>query len=267
MNTTLLNNQFDRIGARLKTKDESNIRTRSSKRLVSLDIGVDRRGEFFEIEHQDNAELQVLNLQPRDRHLLLMIRENDEKNKYLCGHDERHWFVAAIPESASVGTVGQAKEALKPREVQIAQAQKRVAGRSRNRRKNAAYVRQGEWFFLPVRDFKIDDALTLQNEPLVRGNGGKPHWADDCYRIGGETVYVCSHHRNGVTAENYHRIISRNGNAKNWNWRTMRRNPAVYVRGRIRHPDHKTIKLHDWHQVVMNTENQSRAMRNVAFLD
>jgi hypothetical protein len=46
-----------------------------------------------------------------------------------------------------------------------------------------------------------------------------------------------------------------------------RRNPGVYVKGRIRHADHATITLHGWHQVLMNTEGQSRAMRNVAFLD
>jgi len=27
------------------------------------------------------------------------------------------------------------------------------------------------------------------------------------------------------------------------------------------------ITLHGWHQVVMNTEGQSKAMKNVAFLD
>jgi hypothetical protein len=47
----------------------------------------------------------------------------------------------------------------------------------------------------------------------------------------------------------------------------MRRNPGVYVKGRVRHADHATITLHGWHRVVMNTEGQSRAMRNVAFLD
>ncbi len=55
--------------------------------------------------------------------------------------------------------------------------------------------------------------------------------------------------------------------AKGWRWRTMRRNPGVYVRGRIRHPDHATVTLHGWHRVVMNTEGQSRAMQHVAFLD
>lgn len=267
MNTTLLNNQFGRIGARLKMKDESQNRSRTPNRLVSLDIGFDRRGEFFEITHHRDADLQVLDLQPRDRHLLLLSRENEEKNKYLCGHDERHWFVAAIPEATSVGTVKQAKEALKPRVVQMVQAQKRVSGKARNRRKNAAFVRQGEWFFLPVPDLPFSDDFALQNEPLSRGNGSKPHWAEFCIRTGGETVFVCSRHPNGVSTHQYHRILSHNKKAKNWNWRTMQRNSAVFVRGRIRHPDHKTIKLHVWHQVVMNTEHQSSAMRNVAFLD
>jgi hypothetical protein len=39
------------------------------------------------------------------------------------------------------------------------------------------------------------------------------------------------------------------------------------VRGRIRHSDHKTIVLRGWHEVVMNTENESLAMQHVAFLD
>jgi hypothetical protein len=47
----------------------------------------------------------------------------------------------------------------------------------------------------------------------------------------------------------------------------MTRDAVVYARGRVRHADHRTITLHGWHRVLMNTEGQSRAMRNVAFLD
>lgn len=268
MDNALLNKKFERIGARLKIVDRPARRLRTSGPL-SLDVGIDRRGEFFEVTPQPGADpdVEVLDAQPADRHLLLLVRENGNKNKYLCGHDERHWFVAGIPESAPVGTVRQAKEALKPREVQNAQARRRVSGKARNRRKNAAFVRQGEWFFLPVPDMAVDEALVLKNEPLRRGNSGKPHWADFCYRTGGETVYVCSRHPNGATLVQYKKILSGNRSAKNWGWQTMQRNPGVYVRGRIRHPDHATITLHRWHQVVMNTENESRAMRNVAFLD
>ena len=109
--------------------------------------------------------------------------------------------------------------------------------------------------------------LVLRHEPLRRGNGGKPHWAESCYRTGGETVYVCSRYPNGVAEERYRAILSGNQKASGWGWQMMRRNPGVYVRGSIRHADHKTITLHGWHRVLMNTEGQSRAMRNVAFLD
>lgn len=86
-------------------------------------------------------------------------------------------------------------------------------------------------------------------------------------RTGGELVYVCRQHPLDVTEATYRRLLARDSTAKGWGWRTMRRNPGVFVRGRVRHPDHATITLHEWHRVVMNTEGQSRAMRNVAFLD
>jgi hypothetical protein len=264
MHTDTLDAKFARIGARLKVAERPAGRAWAA---VSLDVRSDRKGEFFEIARaiDAGAELSVLDVQPADRHLLLLVRDSGEKHKFLCGHDERHWFVAAIPESAPVGTVRQAKEALKPAEVQTAQAREGLGARARGRRKNAAYVRQGEWFFLPAPDLAVDEKLVLRDEPLRRG--GKPHTVDQCYRTGGETVYVCSRYPNGVTAPEYQKILAGRPKAKSWGWRVMRRNPGVYVRGRVRHADHKTIVLRGWHRVVLNTEGESRAMRHVAFLD
>lgn len=269
MNTTDLLTKFARIGARVKVADRPSRRFRPVEGALSLDVQADRDGEFFEVISRGGAfpEVAVLDVQPTDRHLLLMVRQEGQKHKFLCGHDERHWFVAAVPETAPVGTVRQAKEALKPREVQVAQARQGLRAEARNRRKNAAYRRQGEWFFLPAPGFTVAEALVLHNEPLRRGNGGKPHWVESCYRTGGETVYVCSRHPNGVTPGQHEKILAKNPKAKGWNWQVMRRNPGVYVRGSVRHADHKTIVLHGWHQVLMNTEGQSKAMRHVAFLD
>ena len=74
--------------------------------------------------------------------------EGGEKSKFLCGFDERHWFEAAIPEWASaVRGVASAQDALQPEAVREAVA--RVRPHDRFRHRNAAYVRQGEWFFLP----------------------------------------------------------------------------------------------------------------------
>lgn len=268
MDTNLLNMKFARIGARLKVADRSTRRLRTSG-PIALDVQADRTGEFFEIVRRPeiDAEIAVLDVQPADRHLLLLVREGKDKSKFLCGHDERHWFVAGIPEAAPVGTVRQAKEALKPTEVHTVQARKGIKAKARNRRKNAAYIRQGEWFFLAVANMTVDEKLVLTNEPLSRGNGGKPHWAEFCFRTGGEKVYVCSRYPNGVTESRYNGILTGNAKAKAWPWRVMQRNPGVYVKGRIRHADHATVTLHGWHRVLMNTEGQSKAMRNVAFLD
>jgi len=221
----------------------------------------------FEIPAKPEVEIAVLDLQPNDRHLLLLVREGKEKSKFLCGHDEWHWFVAGIPEAAPVGTVGQAMESIKPTGVLIAQSRKRLRSNVRNRRKNAAFVRQGEWFFLPAPDLHVDDKITLDHEPIQRGNGGKPHWAEFCYRHGGETVLVYRRHPNGVTEAQYQSILTSKPKAKDWGWRLMKRNPSVFVKGRIRHPDHATITLDGWHQVLINTEAELKAMRNVAFLD
>ena len=270
MSNALLEDKFARIGARLKVADAPDRRRRVVVNgPVALDVRDDRKGEFFEIIRRPgaDAEVEVLDVQPADRHLLLLVREGSEKQKFLCGHDERHWFVAAVPESAPVGTVRAAKEALKPAEVRAAQAYARLGAEAGNRRKNAAYRRQGEWFFVPAPALRVDERLVLRDEPICRGNGGKPHRCESCYRTGGETVYVCRRHPNGVDPATYRRLLEREDGAKNWGWRAMSRNAEVYVRGRVRHADHRTITLHGWHRVLMNTESQARAMRSVAFLD
>ena len=260
--------KFERIGARLKLSDGPEPRRVAASGLVRLDVRTDNHGEFFEIRGRfGDARIEVLDVQPADRHLLLMVREREEKPKYLCGHDERHWFVAAVPESAPVGTVRAAKEALKPAEVRSAQARKGLDAEAGNRRKNAAYRRQGEWFFIPAPDLKVDAKLVLNDEPITRGNGGKPHRTEFCYRSGGETVQVCDRLPGGINDVQYRKVLKDRPEAKGWGWRIMRRNAEVYARGRVRHADHKTITLHGWHRVLMNTENQARAMRHVAFLD
>ena len=122
-------------------------------------------------------DLEVLDIQPGQRHLLLLVREpngsREEKHKFLCGHDERDWFAAAVPETSGVATVRTAMEALKPREVLAAQARKGLKARHRNRRHNKAFIRQGEWFFIPEPDLVVDPKLVLEQ----RAAGTRPRQA------------------------------------------------------------------------------------------
>lgn len=261
----LLERKFAALGARVRARA---LRRYEKVDGVALDIQSDRRGEFFEVigGEDDSTRVEVLDVKPDDRHLLLLVRRPDAKRKFLCGHDERHWFVAAIPEDAPVGTVAAAKQALKPPEVRDAQARAGLNPRRGDRRKNAANLRQGEWFFIPAPDLKVDSKRVIHDEPIRRGRG-KPHLCEFVYREGGEPVRVCRRYPNGVDETTYTEILAREPGANSWKWQSMVRDARVYARGRVRHPDHRTITLNGWHRVVMNTETRAVAMANVAFLD
>jgi len=267
MNTNLLQKKFEKLGARATVRPLVTNRWQPAAGPIVIDVGRDRHGEYFDIQADDGANVEVLDVQPQDRHLLLMVRQPNNKDKFLCGHDERHWFVAALPERAPISSVVTAKEALKPDLVRNLERGKKGKRKNRLRRKTDVFVRQGEWFFLPAPNVPINDKLVLSNEPISRGAGSKPHICQYLYRDGGTTVYVCGRHPNGLTAAQHRKLLKKNPHAAKWNWQVMRRDPLVYVRGRVSHPDHATIRLAIWHRVAMNTENQSRALSQVAFLD
>src|SRR3712207_3525581 len=106
--------KFEKMGARVKVTVD---------RLAALRVDVrrDAEGEYFDLRRPRDVDVRVLDVRPDDAHLLLMAtaprrpgeRAGAAKSKFLCGHDERAWFVAAIPESAGASTVQGAKDALK----------------------------------------------------------------------------------------------------------------------------------------------------------
>jgi hypothetical protein len=276
MNANNIESKFVAMGARIKVREVASRWRQGNRTWVSptdfaVDIRQDGNGEFFELRvptHlREVLEVSVMQAEPQERHLLLFVRQPGEQprlDRFLCGHDEREWFVAAVPGGAS--SVRQAMDALQPPPVQAALTRQSVSSRKRYARKNRAFRRQGEWFFVPEPLMVVDEKLILRNEPLRRG-AGKPHLVERLYRQGGETVHVCRNHPNGVTPAEYRSILRDRPEAGQWGWRLMRRNPVVYARGTVRHRDHATITLPFWHRVVMNTETQSRTMANVAFLD
>jgi hypothetical protein len=262
-----LERAFTQMGARLKVR-ELESPWLSRRELMSgdfaLDVERDARGEFFQISRirKSKTEFLVLDVQARDRHLLFLSRKGSEKHRFLLGFEERHWFVAGIPEATPVSRVIDAKQALKPELVRSKELG--IRANQRHRRANHARVRQGEWFFVPAVEVFVTPFLILRDEPLRRG-WGKAHMCEELYRLGGETVYVALGFPNGLTEAEFRDLGEAERQKRTW--RVMRRDPTVYVRGRVRHPDHETVVLNGWHQVVMNTENLSQAMRNVAFLD
>jgi len=89
--------------------------------------------------------------------------------------------------------------------------------------------------------------------------------AEECYRSGGETVYVSGQYPTGLTAQEYYRLPELE--RKRGNFRVMQRDASVYVRGEVWHADHETVVLNEWHRVLMNTEYQAPGARAVVFLD
>jgi hypothetical protein len=233
METTLIEKKFEQMGARVKVNDTDAPRRMrrgrlGSNRTISIDVLRDKEGEYFDIMASEEAKMMIMDVQKKDRHLLLMARDTGgEPMKFLCGHDERHWFSCAIP--GGVSTVIGAKQALKPKEVVEAETRGKVKSKDRQKRrrrlaKGGKIIRQGEFMFIPAPDLKVDGGHfttpILKNEPLSRGNG-KPHMAEQLYRRGGETVYVCSKHPSGVTKGEFDKIIKNNPGSKNWGWQTL----------------------------------------------
>src|ERR1044072_2078508 len=154
MDTKLLSAKFEQIGARVQLRPV--ISNAWRRELAGIDIRADHKGEYFDIRlaESDQVDYEVVDVRAHMRLLLLLARRNWEKQKFLCGHDERHWFVCAVP-GDSVSNVVNAMEALQPREVKHAVNRRVKRVKDRLRRRNKAVVRQGEWFFVPDESLAV----------------------------------------------------------------------------------------------------------------
>src|SRR5207244_13625287 len=103
----VLERAFARMGARVEFA-QVNRRSRFSGRIASedlaLDVRRDQHGEYFLIcrAPASTTEWVVLDVQPIDRHLLLVSRDGRENERFLRCDDERGWLVACIRETGMV---------------------------------------------------------------------------------------------------------------------------------------------------------------------
>jgi hypothetical protein len=265
MDVAHITRPFERMGARVELFDFLR-----EPRRIAVNIVRDGKGQKFSISAGRDVRVIVPQVQPDRRHLLLVCKLEGPRatHAYLCGHDEREWFAAAVPNRQGVSDVRTAMEALMPPEVRHEAAVRGVAGRTVGSRRTAAYRRQGEWFFIPREDLQVPAALVRRNEMLQRGNG-TPHFAEFGYRVGGEPVYAHQEYRHGlwVSAEEHARVLEQHPRFRRLSWRSARANMRLHVKGRIRHPDHATIDLWCWHLVVVNTEHSAPGMAHLRFVD
>lgn len=259
-----IQSEFERAGARVCIQPLNRQSLQQIQRPLSIDISKDESGEYFDIRLAANVGLAVVDVQPRHRHLLLKAWNALGVDRFLCGHDERHWFAAALPSGPKAINVAAAKEALKPELVKRLE-QRRHKGK--RHRRHDVYLRQGEWFFIPCPHASIDHSRVRRVGILSRGGGSKPHSCSFLYEDG-EREYECARYPKLVFSESeYKHILQTRRKAKQWKWRQLPFHPDRYVKGWIQHEDHSPLFLDVWHRVEMNRESNVLSMSRMIYRD
>lgn len=210
----------------------------------------------------DSNNIRVLDIDPKKQQLVLMVKEPARefkiRNRFVSSHapeseqfqtvktpsvarrvlmgmDETHLFVTQLPSNGPITTIKQAHDALRPRLVH----------------ETKGWKRQGEWFFVPVtasearilasgencrlsHDRDVEDATSRGTGRVARARF-RTHQAKDRMDYFGDPAIRPS----VFPAASPDRAI---------------RPTKIFVRGDIKHPDHKNLKLRDWHRVMLNLE-------------
>jgi hypothetical protein len=142
---------------------------------------------------------------------------------YLCGVDERQLFIAECPRA--VTSVKAAHDSLK------GDARIKLAEDSSRR-----VTRQGEWFFLEASEQELQaiEQLLHKNKLAILkkrslGRGGHPHIADEVIIMSPKIL----EHGWPVQADD------------------------TFIRGCVRHVDHKTVRFTNWRKVIRNNEGST----------
>jgi len=277
MNRDSVKEMFNKIGARVT------IRKGVSNRVVNglrINVAEDSKGEHFtmtihpSIEESD-VTIHLLDYDKHLRQMLLFVKfpnivsngwlkpvTIDRKKPFdtarlLVGHDEMHWFVAGVTRSM---TVKQAFESLRPDAVTVAMKKSGEKDKNWRKRKNKGFIRQGEWFFVPVHFVEGSQTIIHKNEPISRPTGGKPHFVEEIVRFGGENVYVNLKDQTILSPDQFKKIPTKERIF--YGQRVM--GATVLGRGKVKHPDHHTVELKSWHEIHLSREE---GVSTNAFID
>lgn len=257
--TSHLHTSFRKIGAFVEALP---VRTGSRRAPGEVRRRITVRDRTFELTLSPNTLAVVSDCRPDERHLVLSLQNPGAKpERFLCGFDERHWFVAAVTGT----TVPAAKDSLMPRAVREVAERAGLRHADFHRRHTSAFIRQGEWFFVPA-GIDVDPLRIHRREPLVRPGGGKPHIVDELVRGTGEMVWHHARHApNGFTDAQRASLPPEIRRESGWSRRTrVLREGSALARGAVRHPDHATVYLAGWHRVFINSEVRPASL---GFLD
>jgi len=288
--------QFKAVGLKLKILDKPIGRT-SSNEIFQMDVGRKvtgtRRTEWFEIyPGGDGVNIQIIDVDDKLNQILLLVQEPErefeveerkqhsryannpdnkrkqlisenvkfretqthfiiiektsaEKRHFLMGVDERQLFVAQL--KTGVTNINEARNQLGST-IRFHEGLRKMTPK-----------RQGEWFFVKATraqeefiQFLIEkNEIWIETKQNIGARAGKPrgnpHTAD-------ELVVV------PVNPEKMEWLGRSKHYRKNNPFDLKKfpiRSTQVYVRGSIRHTDHKTIKYSHWYQVILNNEGNT----------
>ena len=214
--------------------NNSNIASTNDIFQMSIETKGKKKGiEYFKLSKgHENNQVRVIDVDCKARQLILLVKEPERQykvrrwdyikrdyveemqktpnnlRKLLCGFDEKHLFIAQLPDNQRVvNKIKDAHRILKPQII------------AKNKKKNNRIKRQGEWFFIPITH-KEQELINLYQKNVLKkvriGNGGgNPHIANQLLRIKDNT----------------------------------------FVKGKISHIEHKTLKMPGWFKVIKNLES------------
>jgi hypothetical protein len=203
-----------------------------------------RDGDCFRV-FADTGEIQlrVIDARPATRHLLLLAtgkpasERKEVSRRLLMGHDERQLFIVNSDRAKSVED---AIEALKPFAVRAAL------------RRNLKVIRQGDWFFIPrYLQPLFFDANVILHRNLQLGGPNASRW----------NIRTAHPHIADEQALSFGDVVDRTSSTGRVIPHQLR---AIFVRGKIRHAEHATVHLREWHQAVPNTATAADDFRSAA---
>lgn len=259
MQTDHLSKAFKQIGVDFQCRTTPRPRFARSN-FVDDGISINTRGNKLSpftltVGKDAHGEINVLNVNPDEKGILIQIKQDDTKASFLCGLDEMdHTFIARVA-NHGVTNVFSAKEALKPAAVREAERKAPKMGKKKNKhkRRNAARLRQGEWFFVPSPDFDPDNKYSIRkNAPLIRGSS-RAHRAQFAVDVAGETRYFHRNDNRSISEKQFQRLVKGNPDERVM-WEVRSLSSFIFVKGKITAPDHKTLNLKVWHRAIPNEE-------------
>ncbi|MCP4763768.1 MAG: hypothetical protein GY870_18500 [archaeon] len=239
----LIQEKFTEANLEFEIANESIIPGINSGEIFQMTIIKRKNIEFFKIffGSEDNI-IRILNIDPKRKQVLLFIQES-ERDYTITEYDskERKWFerVYRTPKNKRKYLLGRDESHLFIAELpstnfpinNVFDAHKSLKPDDFRsfKSKDRKIKRQGEWFFIPIN--KKENKKIKNNIIYIRNKEriglewrGNPHIAQFILRI----------------------------------------DDITFVKGKIRHVDHKTLKLMDWYKVLHNNERKIETRGNQA---